>query len=313
MEDLILTSSVAEDDIRYIVQANTLFSKKVMVYNGKCSRPLHKFWVLIEGCRTIDIDNNRILVGLTSRSPTIDRIEDLENKIFERIKNDINIKSNKLTLYNSIKRDDKFVPTIQLIITDSSRFFDHKDERLEYIRADKDFQCIVELDYLMETNNTLALYWRIVQTKELDPIDTNVSLFTRKQAPSVPVRQVYSPPSHDTSNDPPVPRTPVSAPTTLPQKSNAPMRLFITPDEIMKARERLGKKKKVGPEVPQKKVEIKEIPKLRKVETKEPMSASELYMIEREIIQSEKALEKNYMEFLDLQRKIKEHLESDDG
>ena len=278
ISNLLITDISEIGDITYNISTLSYFINKVIPINISSDIPLHKFWVYIDKCKLLTKNDNKISAVLSVKSDSIKIINSIEQKISEKIKNEI---SELLTIKFSI--DSTFVPTMLLEMNYQTIAFDNDDTKINIndIKIQSDLNLIIELNYLIVTPNKIFPSWRIVQIRKTNFINVNESIFNRitKKVNTLDKQVPIPPPPPLPPLPPPLPSLPPPLPPSTTHQSihQSQMKKFIP--SVSDLSNALGNLKKISnvPKINElESSSSTHIPILKHVKTKEPKCITEI-------------------------------------
>jgi hypothetical protein len=291
--NLLLSNNV--EPIIYEIQTlfRPQFAKTIIIYNSLVDIPLHKIWIHINRCKICNVNGLELKIALSNQDKkNVELIENLENKILEKLRVDI---SDNLYFKTELDLKDSFAPTLGITFDMDTVFFKYdgneSDQKTTIIKG-RDVSIILELCHLNFSRNTLVPQWKALQIKQHEPINfskfitditqvqtpiyTNITIPNIPSVPTIPkVPSIPSIPlSHTQIN---LSNKPIPNNTSNQNSTDYQPRLVITQDELLNV---LGKLKKCNNNAMT--INTNEINNsnkiiLNKVITKEPMTIKEIY------------------------------------
>lgn len=188
MNNIIVHDVTKITDIKFEpIEYDNYFVKKYCPINRHSDIPLHKFWLIAEKCKVINVFGNNyvsdgnITVVFANKSKYVNDRLDIENKIRSHFKKKLHTDSNLETTY-------------KFLYDKSTVFFNSNDEEEKYnICVGNEFDLVVELNYVELCAKHINFVWKIVQIKKIKMIDLKISLFSKQ--PQIQ-HQFYQPEQH---------------------------------------------------------------------------------------------------------------------
>ena len=176
ISNLLITDISEIGEIIYNSTMMNYFTNKIIPINVSSDIPLHKFWVHLDKCKLLSKCENKIYVILPTKSNSIKIINSIEEKISQKLKNDI---SDLLDIQFSINTTS--IPAMLLDVDFQTTAFENDDKKINIsnIGSNSDINLIVELDYLMVTPDKIFYNWRVVQVRKASFININESMFSK--------------------------------------------------------------------------------------------------------------------------------------
>lgn len=276
VHDVTKITEVKFEQIKY----DNYFIKKYIPINKYSDIPLHKFWLLAEKCKVIDVGSSYVNFVFSSKSKyLLDKLE-IENKIRLHFKKKLHTENDLLT-HQKINYDKSTV------------LFNSNDIEDKYeILSGNEFDIIAELDYIELCANHINFIWRMVQMKKISIINLKMSLFAKQsnnvvQRPIFQNTEDFGVPKYDQSRSLPPPQhtsqmqSQRNIPVAPPTIQNQPKSFAFTPDLLQNALLKLKKPKleedevKMPPPIKGEHI-VETIKNLKHVETQE-VSIIEIY------------------------------------
>jgi len=157
------------------------FTKRIKFYNPMVNEPLHKFWYYIPNAKIIKKGPNNIsIVTSSSEKQLIESLNSLDettNKIIRNIKGDY-------TIEPSIILNSNYPPMMNLIIDSESIIYNHNNEvsDITLIKPNSKIMTYIELDCVILGSKEAFKKWRIIQMKEIKPMELGFNLFHQQNA-----------------------------------------------------------------------------------------------------------------------------------
>lgn len=174
MNNIIVNDVSKITDIKFEpIEYDNYFVKKFCPINKNSDIPLHKFWLVAEKCKVLNvtgnkfINNGEISVVFSNRSKYLNNKLELENKIRNILK-------------KKLHSEFDIATTCKFLYDSSTVFFNSNDVEEKYnISIGSEFDLIVELKYIDLCSKHINFIWKIVQMKKITMIDLKVSLFAK--------------------------------------------------------------------------------------------------------------------------------------
>lgn len=174
MNNIIVHDVTKIIDMKFeMIEYDNYFVKKYYPVNKHSDIPLHKFWLIAEKCKVVNVfgnqyvNNGEVTVVFANKSKYLNDKLDIENKI-------------RLYFKKKLHTDSEFVTTYKFLYDKSTVFFNSNDEEEKYnICIGNEFDLVVELNYIEMCAKHINFIWKIVQMKKIKMIDLKISLFTK--------------------------------------------------------------------------------------------------------------------------------------
>lgn len=184
MNNIIVHDVTKITDMKFeLIEYDNYFVKKYYPINKHSDVPLHKFWLIAEKCKVVNVvgnqyvSNGEVTMVFANKSKYLNDRLDIENKIRSHFKKKLRTESNSETTY-------------KFLYDKSTVFFNSNDEEEKYnICVGNEFDLVVELNYIELCAKHINFIWKIVQIKKIKMIDLKISLFTKQ-----PQMQMQPPP-----------------------------------------------------------------------------------------------------------------------
>lgn len=161
------------------IYANNI--RKIYIYNPYVENAMHTFWYYIDKCKLINKNNISITIALPNNEKLIKSLISLD----KHINNILCISDDNSSLI--IKENS---PTQMKLHIDSQTSFFSQDDTLsdlKLIENNSNLIIIVELAYILyKSKDNVTKFWRIIQAKKINNLNTKISLFNKQNILPVP-------------------------------------------------------------------------------------------------------------------------------
>lgn len=187
MNDLIINDVSLINIIKYNIKKSNYFTNIIIPINTSSKIPLHKYWILIDKCKIVGMDNNIILTALSLNSSCIKLINEIENKTTKKLSDDFCM---EIILVSKLNDDGNFIPIFELLIDENTVMFNNNNK----CQLGEEYSIIAELTYSIMTHEKITFIWRVVQMKKIVSINITESLFDKLENDSKPIIRIPPPP-----------------------------------------------------------------------------------------------------------------------
>lgn len=187
MNNIIVHDVAKITDMKFeLIEYDNYFVKKYYPINKHSDIPLHKFWLIAEKCKVVNVSGNQyvnngdVTMVFANKSKYLNDRLDIENKIRSHFKKKLRVDSNAETTY-------------KFLYDKSTVFFNSNDEEEKYnICVGNEFDLVVELNYIELCAKHINFIWKIVQIKKIKMIDLKISLFAKQpQVQPLHIQPIY--------------------------------------------------------------------------------------------------------------------------
>ena len=189
-DNLIINDKFDDNNIRFEVISTNIFMQTIMVYNGNTKIPNQKIWILIDDAKIININNNILTITLSSSNEIINIIEKIENKILNKVRT--MTENNEITLKTRFINNKDYIIKFDIICDINTIFFDNYDKIIDNINynINDNISIVCELSEMLFNNKFISIIWKTIQIKKKEKLDLTISLFKSIKQINIPDTQI---------------------------------------------------------------------------------------------------------------------------
>lgn len=172
------------------------FNHKILVYNPNSCNPLQKFWIKIDRCKILNINNNvlTLVFACTDKeNQLVAFVHRITSKIEEYCKLNINT---DVKITSKLNNEEYSVPTLDAYISDTTTIFNNFGQKTNYdiLKNLDTISVFIELEYVVVNSNFGSITWRVIQMKIINDLNPEISFFDKHEPYHVPSPYVIPPP-----------------------------------------------------------------------------------------------------------------------